>query len=160
MRTLIQALPTKTDIEALIHKVEDAHHTEMHQVHTEIQVLTDRLTAGEATTNSLGEGVEAMERERGAYVETMADMQLRIEDLKGGSCLCNLRLRGISEALEQENFQEKLKGIFHKVLEGSVPADMDKVHRVLGSKIQTQRPRDIICCLHHFAHRETLLRRA
>lgn len=36
LRILIQTLPMRTDIEALIHRVEDAHHKEIKQVQTEI----------------------------------------------------------------------------------------------------------------------------
>lgn len=143
--------------------MEETHCTEMHQVHTEIQLITDRLTMGEVRVTSLGERLEIMEIERGEYAETVAEMQLWIEELEDRSRRCNLRLRGVPEALEQENLQEKVMSIFHKVLEGRVPAnmDLDRVHRALGPKsLDLQRPWDIICRLHHYVHKETLLRKA
>lgn len=54
-------------------------------------------------------------------------------------------------------------GIFHKILEGKIPAnmDLDRVHRAMGPRSSDpQTPRDIICHLHRYTHRETLLRRA
>lgn len=83
--SLIQALPTKIDIEALIHKVETAHRMEMQQVHTEIKQITDLLTIVEETVSSLEERVEALEREREAHEEMVADMHLQIEDLEDRS---------------------------------------------------------------------------
>lgn len=135
----------------------------MHQVHTEIQFITDRLTREEVRVTSLGERVEIMEKKRGVYVEMVAEMQLQIEELEDRSRRCNLRLRGVPEGAEQENLQEKVMSIFHKVLEGRIPANMelDRVHRALGPKsLDPQRPWDIICRLHCYAHKETLLRKA
>lgn len=53
LRALIQALPTRADIEALIYKVEEAHHKELQQVQTVLQALTVRVTEGEAVPQNL-----------------------------------------------------------------------------------------------------------
>lgn len=62
--------------------MEEAHRMEMQQEHTEIQQITDRLTIGKETVFSLEERVEALEREREAHEEMVADMQLQVKDLE------------------------------------------------------------------------------
>lgn len=60
--TLLQALPTKANIEALILWVENAHRRDLQGVQTEVQALADRLTVGE--TAALEEQVTELETSR------------------------------------------------------------------------------------------------
>lgn len=61
LRTLLQALPTKSDMEALIGRVEAAHRQELQIVRKEVQVLSSRLTTGEASLSTLDQRVSALE---------------------------------------------------------------------------------------------------
>lgn len=47
LRSLLQALPTKADIAALIAMVEAAHHKEMNVVRADVSALTTRRVRGE-----------------------------------------------------------------------------------------------------------------
>lgn len=51
------------DIEALIAKVEEAHHADIQQVYVEIQEVSERLEAGEVRVSSLEERVSVMKKE-------------------------------------------------------------------------------------------------
>lgn len=46
VRTLLQALPTKSDIEILIGRLEKKHSEEMQEFKKDVQSLTAKLTAG------------------------------------------------------------------------------------------------------------------
>lgn len=94
LMTLIQVLPTP-DIEALIHRVEDAHHKGPQAVHMEIQLLSDRLTVDETATYALEQRVTSLERDRTSQVEIAVALQLQMEDLEDRSRRNNLRLRGL-----------------------------------------------------------------
>lgn len=53
LRALIQAFSTRADIEAHVHKVEEAHHKELQQVQTVLQALAMRVTEGDAVSQTL-----------------------------------------------------------------------------------------------------------
>lgn len=93
-------------------------------------------------------------------MDTAIDLQLHLEDRSHWN---NLRLRGISEATGRDDFQETVTAIFQKVLASHPPKEMelDTVHRVLGPRsADTDRPRDVVCRVHHFTQKETILRKA
>lgn len=54
IRALIQALPTKADIEALILRLDDAHGQELHMVRTEVQTLADHYNTEKILLYGLG----------------------------------------------------------------------------------------------------------
>lgn len=61
LRSLLQALPTRADIEALTTCIEEAHSRDIQEVRVEIQSLTGRVEAGEASVSSLETRVLALE---------------------------------------------------------------------------------------------------
>lgn len=163
LKTLIQALPTRADIETLIGKVEDAHRKELELVRGELQILVERVTDGESAYQSLEQRVSILERDSYTQKETSVALQLQLEDLEDRSRRNNVRLRGIPEALDQENLQDMVKSIFENILKDAMPLnlELDRVHRALGPKSKDiNRPRDVVCRLHYFAHREAILRKA
>lgn len=51
---LLQALPTKANIEALIGRLKDAHRQELQALKSDMQSLSDRLSSGETTGYGAG----------------------------------------------------------------------------------------------------------
>lgn len=74
----------------------------------------------------------------------------------------NLRLRGIPESTEAENVGDIVLGIFRTVLDDQEAVILlDRAHRALGPRpTDPSRPRDVICRLHRYTQRETILRQA
>lgn len=93
----------------------------------------------------------------------MVALQLHLQDLDGQNCRNNLRLRGLPEDTGAENLPDMALAIFHKIL-GESPTtnlEFDRIHRTLGSRsTDPNRPCDVICRLHHYTHKEVLLRKA
>lgn len=61
LRSLLQALPTRADIEALILRIEEAHSREQTEVRADLHTLTDRVANGELSISSLENRVQALE---------------------------------------------------------------------------------------------------
>lgn len=118
LKTLIQALPTRADIETLIGKVEAAHckELELELVRGELQILAERVTDGESAYQSLEQLVSILERYSYTQKETSVALQLQLEDLEDRSRRNDVRLRGIPEASDQENLQDMVKSIFENIL--------------------------------------------
>lgn len=69
----------------------------------------------------------------------------------------NLRLRGLPEATGPEDLADTAVAIFR-----SLPGiELDRIHRALGPKpTDPLRPRDVVCRVHHYVHKELILRKA
>lgn len=61
LKAILQALPTRADIEALVGKVEAAHRKELRAVKQEVQLLNTRLSSGETTLAALEQRVSSLE---------------------------------------------------------------------------------------------------
>lgn len=162
IRSILQSLPTKADIEGLILRIEEAHSRDIQEVRADLHALTDRVDSGEATISSLTHRIEALECSQESQDATAVDLQLHLEDLEDRSRRNNLRLRGIPEATGVEDLSATVTAIFQEVMGPSPPSvELDRVHRILGPKSpDPARPRDVLCRIHHYNQKELILRRA
>lgn len=112
LRSLIQALPTKADIVALIGTVEAAHRKELNAVKLEVKALTTRITPGESSLSTLEQWVLTLEAFQESRVEALVNQQLHLEDMEGRSRRNNLQLRGIPEATGAEDLADTTIAIF------------------------------------------------
>lgn len=162
LRAMLQALPTRADIESLIQRVEEAHRRDIQEVKTELNTINTRVTTGENLTSALEARVLSLEQARESQAIEVQEMQLHIEEMEDRSRRNNLRLRGIPEATGSEDLAETVTAIFHRLLETPPPTlEIDRVHRTLGPRsADPARPRDVLCRLHRYAQKETILRKA
>lgn len=162
IRSILQSLPTKADIEGLILRIEEAHSRDIQEVRADLHTLTDRVDSGETIISSLTHRIEALERSQESQDATAVDLQLHLEDLEDRSRRNNLRLRGIPEATGAEDLPATVTAIFQEVMGPSSPSvELDRVHRTLGPKSpDPARPRDVLCRIHHYNQKELILRRA
>lgn len=159
IKMLIQALPTCADIEALIGKVEEAHCKELQGIHGEIQTISERLIVDEDKTHSLEQRINALEKDKTSQAETAKAFKLQLEELEDHRN--KVRLRGSPESIDQENLDDKVRGILLLILGESAPANMElyRIHRALGPKsTDSNHPRDVICRLHYFSQKESILK--
>lgn len=94
----LQALPTKSDIEALILRIKEAHSRDIQEVKAELHAHMDQVDSGEALISSLAHWVSALECSQVSQATTAVDLQLNLEDMEGCSRRNYLRLRGLPEA--------------------------------------------------------------
>lgn len=162
IRGLLQALPTRSDIEALILRLEETHRRDIQEVRGEVSTLTERVTSGEASVTSLTDRVAALEQVRDQQRDAAITLQLHLEDMEDRSRRNNLRLRGIPETTSQDSLGDTVREIFRTVLgEPTLEIELDRVHRALGPRSDDPtRPRDVVCRLHRYTIKENILRRA
>lgn len=90
-------------------------------------------------------------------------LQLHKEEREDRSRRNNLRLHGIPEATGQKSQQPTALEIFWRLATSLTPQDIefDRMHRALSPRsMDPNRPRDFICCLHRYSHKDLILRRA
>lgn len=92
----------------------------------------------------------------------MVNLQLHLEDLENKSRRNNLRLRGLPEATDTEDFSATVSAIFQRVLKSPLlTVELDRVHRALGPRSNNpERPRYVVCHLHLYPQKEQILRSA
>lgn len=160
IRTLLQALPTKTDIEAMILRLEETHRRDIQEVRGEVSSLSERVTLGEMAVSSLEDRVSALEQAQDSHKDSAISLQLHLEEIEDRSRRNNLRLRGIPEAVGSDQLAETVKEIFRTALdESGTEIELNRVHRTLGPRpSDPSNPRDVVCRLHRYLQKEAILR--
>lgn len=92
IRELLQALPTRTNIEALILRLEETHRRDIQEVGGEVSNLTDRVATGKVSINSLESRESEQEQARDQHHDNAVALQLHLEDIENQSRHNNLQL--------------------------------------------------------------------
>lgn len=154
----IVALPTRTDIESLILRLEETHRRDIQEVRGEISNIVERVSTGETVVTSLEGRVLALEQSRDQHRDAAVALQLHLEDIEDWSRRNNLRLRGILEDTGMGDLEGTVRGIFRTILEDQEAHVL--LDRAQGPRSEDPtRPRDIVCRLHRYTQKETILRR-
>lgn len=79
LRAILQSLPTRADIEALIMRIEESHNRDIQEVRTKLHTVADLVTSGETLVASLASRVQALELAQEVHTMEAQEMQLHIE---------------------------------------------------------------------------------
>lgn len=107
--------------------------------------------------------MEALITANGHHIQTITELQRRLDDIENRGQRNNLHIRGLPELLEGDNLQAKVLQLFQQKLEkpDTFAIAIERVHRALKPKgAATDRPRHIICCLFRFGIKEEILTKA
>lgn len=111
LRALLQALPMRADMEAMVSHLEEVHCRDLKLVWTQVQQLSDRLTTDETSLASLEDRVSQLEQVQTLQAFHASSLQLHLEELEDRSRHNNLRFRGIPEATGREALQPTVLAI-------------------------------------------------
>lgn len=127
LHAMLQALPTRADIEALIQRVEEAHSRDMQEIKSELHTITQRVSTGENLSSALESRVLTLEQAHESHNMEIQEMQLHIEEMEDHSSRNNLW--GIPEATGPEDLAETVTAIIHRLLGTPPPSlEIDRVH--------------------------------
>lgn len=163
LRMLLQALTTRADIESLVGRLEASHRKEIVAVCMDITALTERMGAGEVTVTALERRLRKVEDAQTSQAVSMLTQQLHLEEIEDCSRRNSLRLRGLPEATGTEDLAATTLAIFRNIAGDTFPANMsfDRIYRALGPRsADPNHPRDAICWVHQYSHKEIVLRKA
>ncbi|CAH2274490.1 Hypothetical predicted protein [Pelobates cultripes] len=165
LKTLLSQLPSKLDLELMFSKMERSFGDKLQSLHEEVSQIGHRVQTleeeGEASALHLT-NIQSLQQ---THNEAILFLQRKIEDLDNRGKRNNLRIRGFPETQqgETEDIILLLTGLFNKIL--GRPLDtvikFDRAHRALRPRALPQdKPRDIICKIHHFPLKEAILQKA
>lgn len=137
LRALLRDLPTRSDIEAWVGKLEAAHRKYITAVRKAIKQLTDRVDSGESSVAALERRMQAMENRQTSQATKILTQQLQLENTEDRSRRNNLRLRGLPEAPEAENLSASTLAVFRDIAGEAFPTNMsfDQINRALGPSV-------------------------
>lgn len=164
----MQALPThadmelfvtqvEEDMESLVARVEEAHRRDLEARRREIQ----QRSIDETMLFSLGKHITHLEQIQSHQPIQTNAMQLRYKEFEDRSRCKNLRSRGVPEAVERETLQKIIQAICLQLATPPTPQvfEFERLHRSLGPRsVNLNRPREVICCFHRYAHKEMISR--
>lgn len=167
----LHTLPSKADMEAFINVKLEAHTTrletslslKLQSVKVEMTALVKKL---ESVENEMQKVKEQSDKIRSITDDTkniLIDHALHIMDLENRSRRANIRIRGLPESILQKDLEEQTLRIINIFLEKPPEStiQIDRVHRVAkGRSMRQDTSRDVICKLHHYQIKESILKAA
>ncbi|CAH2293019.1 Hypothetical predicted protein [Pelobates cultripes] len=130
---------------------------------TEMATLASRTGQTENRISKLESSTQEHAQDIAYFHGKIAALEDGMEDLNNRSRRNNIRIRGLPEAVTQEQLLPTLKAIFQEMAPDLTPNDLeiDRVHRALKPpNLNQATPRDIITRLHHFSAKEKLTQAA
>lgn len=114
LRTLIQALPTKDDIEELFHRLEELQQQALQAVHTEVHQIVEWVFTRESSIIALEARISQLEAVQTLQMTHVSTLQLHLEE----NCIRhnNLWLRDLPETVP-EHLQDTVLAIFNRLLD-------------------------------------------
>uniref|UniRef100_A0A8C5PU82 Uncharacterized protein n=1 Tax=Leptobrachium leishanense TaxID=445787 RepID=A0A8C5PU82_9ANUR len=141
LEKMVAALPTQTDLTAMVEDFRVSFQTELREVRTDIGELRTRTSELERRANLPPQLPAPLE-------EDLADMKRRLDDLDNRGRRHNMRIRGLPETVPMEELRDCVQAILVRLLGDSevstVP--LDRCHRALRPPPPAGTPpRDVIC---------------
>lgn len=171
MWAFMQSLPTRADIEKMLNSKFDSHRVymesmvklETQSLKEEMGKMAQKLSDLESQLRSTQAKLEEIESSsEGAHNNILA-LSFKVLDLENRSRRSNIRIRGLSETVSNDDLQKETKIILNHSLDATPDSELkiDRVHRVPPGRPRNQdRPRDVLCCLHQYDQKEKIMKSA
>ncbi|OCT96570.1 hypothetical protein XELAEV_18008776mg [Xenopus laevis] len=160
LRSLLSDLPTKADLAHLLSEIKTSVKQEVTALQAELSKLSDKITTletAQAATDSKSISLSAKldNQARQIYL-----LRRAAEDSENRNRRCNVRVRGISEEVDLPEARQLTEDLFRQLLglDRDSMIRIERFHRVTTGR--QGKPRDILCCMHHFTQKEEILRKA
>lgn len=163
IRQLIQALPTKDDIQKLLVSITGALREEMEEVRAKVVAVDDRVHNLEKLQGTSDTRLEMIEEKLQKQHQRLVMLQLQSEESENRSRRNNIRIKGVPEDIEGPALRDTVMAILNQVLKNppNTPIELDRVHKVPTTRNPAQtNPRDVLCRVHFFRIKENILRAA
>lgn len=161
LRQLIQALPTKEDIQALLSNLLGPLKEEIGEVCSKIEVINCKLHSCEISQEMTVARLNDLEKKCKTQHQRLVTLQLQFEETENRSRRNNLRIKGIPENVAVTELRQTATDIFNKLLDNppETQIELDRVHRIPTYRNPAQRnPRDVLCRIHFYKIKEEIMR--
>ena len=160
LHSYIRSLPTKTDFEQCVSRIERAYKKEISDFKKDVGARFEDL---DATTEGLSTAVKTHDKILNSHTVMLQQLAYQQDDIENRNRRNNIRIRGIPESVDAKALPAAETAIFNQLLQRPKddPIELDRVHRTSGP--QTQDPsfiRDTLCRIHFYKIKESIMRAA
>lgn len=151
------------DLKAIANDIKDTLSAAIAELRMDIHTLNDRVADVEKTSAKHDTVLRKATRKIDTHTLQLREAQRRIEDLDNRGRRHNLRIRGMTEAIDAEHLSPAVSELFNGLLDRppQTRIDMERIHRALRPKgRENDPPRDIICCIVDYQLKEAILKQA
>lgn len=161
-QSFLTHIPTKADFQALITEVRDACKSEICALRTDIQQMSQRMSDMDDERSVIKQNVHEVQTKYSVHANVIRDLQRQIEDLDNRGRRNNIRIKGLPKPDGVEDLDAIVTEIFNDLLDNppSTKIDLDRAHRALRARGSSTSPRDVICRVHFYKVKESILQRA
>lgn len=125
-------------------------------------MLTDRVREAQRVSAQQGTVLRRATLKIDTHTLQPRDLQRHMEDLDNRGRCHNLRIRGLPESVETEQFFSTVMSLFNNLLDrpAQTGIEMEQIHRALRPKGRdTDPPRDVVCCIVDFKIKVEILKK-
>lgn len=171
LRSMMKTLPSKQEIEASLSTKFDKHtdriekkiQKEMLSMREVLTKLTDKVKVMESEMKTTQQKIYNWETSFVTLHRQFLELTLQVNDLDNRGRRNNIRVRGLPESVGNSDLRQVVSNILNTYLDRphTEIIEFDRIHRSFGGKANKgNHPRDVICCLHKYALKESIMRKA
>ncbi|PIO27508.1 hypothetical protein AB205_0191200, partial [Aquarana catesbeiana] len=160
---LLKALPTKNDIQQLINAVEQSCMQAVESLKDDIRDLGYRVEEGmekeqETTVQVVAYVQESMKK----YEEILNSYRDQLDEYENRDRRQNIRIKGLKESITTIELAPTAQKIFGQIMGDQAPniIEIAWIHRVPPYSTKADVPRDVICKVHKYAVKESIMKMA
>ncbi|CAH2293578.1 Hypothetical predicted protein [Pelobates cultripes] len=135
IRALIEAMVTKSDLQALSANLHEVIRSEVATLQRDLTAQDGHIQTLEGAQQTAATSIEATNAAVARQGAMLLQIRRQTEDLDNRGCRSNIRIRNIPEAPGEEDV-------------GAMLTDLFRAHKALRPRTTENPPRDIICGLH------------
>lgn len=163
IKDLLRALPTKTDIQQLISTVEQAFQQAVENLKEDTKALGHRVESLEDYYEATIQAVTEVQDSIKEHEDVLNLYKDQLDDYENRDRRQNIRIKGLSETIQTTDLTSVAQKVFCQIMGTSIPEsiEIDRIHRVPTYSTQNrEKARDVICRLHKYTIKETIMRMA
>ncbi|CAH2285560.1 Hypothetical predicted protein [Pelobates cultripes] len=160
---LTASMATKDDLKSLTTAIQDTLRAEIAGIRSEVASHAGRISRMEEAAEALMVRQTSADTAIARQGTMLLSMRRHLEDLDNRGRRCNIRILGVPEDEgTAENVVDILTEIFQTILQPTSPEhiEFERAHRITRPRSLEDGPRDLICCLHSFPVKDTIMRKA
>lgn len=159
---LLKALPTKSDIQQLINAVEQSCMQAVASVKKDVRDLGYRVEGMEKEQEVIIQAVTETQESMKKYEETLNAYRDQLDEYENRDKRQNIRIKGLKESITATELAPVAQKMFGQILGDQAPnvIEIDRIHRAHSKSTKTDVPRDVICKVHKYAVKESIMKMA
>ncbi|CAN2391859.1 hypothetical protein PRIEUP_LOCUS1899, partial [Pristimantis euphronides] len=158
----LKALPTKIEVDSLLLRMEKSHKSDISGLREEMQHIGNRVMGVEEMQEQILQQLAAHKAVILKQAAQISDMSTHLDDLDNRNGRNNIRIRGLSEEVGNQQLEEWALKFFSDLLNRprDQPILIDRIYRawIPPNNLNPDRPCDVVCRIHFFKDKEATLR--